>query len=228
MKYKIGIILLSGIIITSLIYFNVDKSKINVLALGDGLSLGMTAYHVEGYDFNDYLVADLNEKNKLDTYYRFFNETDETVTNLLNKINNNIFSIDKKTKIKQAIKSADIITIAIGMDELNNYALKNNLGSTKINGYLQKMQELLSQIKKLNNKKTYVLSLYPTHLIISNKIEKINLELEKICQENQINFINISDITKNEDYFALKTNYYPNYKGHQFIYQKIIEKLKSL
>ncbi len=228
MKFKILLISLLGIIITSIIYFSIDKSKLSLLALGDGLSKGMTAYNVEGYDFNDYLVEYLNEQNNLEHYYRNFNETDETVTNLLNKIDNNISSLESNIKIKQAIKTADIITISLGMDELNNYALKNNLGSTKIKGYLNKIQELFAKVRSLNDKKIFVISLYSSKQINKDKILKINTELAKLCQKNKLVFIDISDIRKNSEYFTKPNNYYPNYKGQEYIFEKIKNNLNDI
>ena len=223
MKYKILIILILGTIITSIIYFNVDHSKQTILALGDGLSYGMTAYHVEGYDFNDYLVEYINKDGKLNKYYRFFNETDETVESLITKINSNILNLDKHTRIKHAIKDADLITIALGMDELNNYALKNNLGSTKINGFLKKYDELLKLITSLNHKKILIISMYPSQLISMTKVQKINNKIQELCQKYKVVFIDISKISNNKEYFALEKSYYPNYKGQKYIFD-IIEK----
>lgn len=228
MKYKILIIVIIGTIFTFVIYFSIDNTKINLLTLGDGLSTGMTAYHVEGYDFNDYLVEYLNEKNKLHKYYKYFNETDETVNNLINKINNNISSVDQKVKIKQAIKEADIITIALGMDELNNYASKNNLGSTKINGYLKKYEELINLIRNLNNKKIFIIGLYSTNKINATKVEKINTSLYELSNKYNISFIDIANIIEYKDFYTLKNNYYLNYKGQQYIFESIKEKLETL
>ena len=227
MKQKIGLTLILGIIITTIIYFNIDKDTLNFLALGDGISTGMTAYHIEGYDFNDYLTEYLNENNNLEHYYKTFNETDESVTSLLNKINNNVESLERKIKIKQAIKQADIITIALGMDELNNYVLKNNLGSTKINGYLNKFSELLKILRNLNNKKIFVIGLYSSTHINKKTVEKINTELERLVKKEQAEFINISEITENSNFFPVKNNYYLNYKGQEYIYNKIKEKLEK-
>ena len=227
MKYKIGIIILLGTILTCFIYFHTEQENINVLALGDGTSTGMTVYHVEGYDYNEYLTEYLNEQNNLGTYYRYFNEVDETASNLATKINNNITSIDKKIKLKQAIKEADIITISLGMDELNNYAKKNTLGSTKINGFLNKYEESLNMIKKVNNKKIYIIGLYESNLINTSKIEKINEELKKLAQKYNAIYIDITDITEHQEFFIQKRNYYVNYKGQEFIFNKIKDTLEK-
>lgn len=227
MKHKIFIIMLLGTIIASFIYFHVKNSDFNLLALGDGLSTGMTPYHVEGYDFNDYLAEYLNEERKLSDFYKSFNETDETITNLINKINDNMQSVEQKIKIKQAIKKANTITIAIGMDELNNYAYKNNLGSTKINGFIQKYNELLKIIRSLNDKQIFIIGLYSTSKINSSKIEKINNELQQLAQKYHAEFIDITNIIANKEFFLNKSNYYLNYKGQKYIFEIIKEKLET-
>lgn len=228
MKHKICMIMILGTIIASFIYFHANHSDLNLLALGDGLSTGMTAYHVEGYDFNDYLGEYLNEEQKLGYFYKSFNETDEMVVNLINKINNNVQNIEQKIKIKQAIKNANIITIALGMDELNNYASKNNLGSTKINGYLQKYEELIKIIRTFNDKKIFIIGLYSTNKINQSKVTKINVELQKIAQKNKIDFIDIADITNHPEFFTTKNNYYLNYKGQEYIFERIKGKLETV
>lgn len=227
MKYKIFIIIILGTIFTSIIYFHTDKDNLNVLALGDGISTGMTPYHIEGYDYNDYLIEFLNENKQLENYYKGYNEVDETATNLLIKINNNIESINKKIKLKQAIKEADIITISIGMDELNNYAKKNNLGSTKINGYLKKYEEVLKTLRKLNNKKIYIIGLYETNFISYSKINKLNEMLQNLSKQYNAIFINIEDIKKYNEYFVNEKDYYLNYKGQEYIFNKIRSNLEQ-
>ena len=226
MKYKILIIIILGTLFTSIIYFYTDKDNLNILALGDGISTGMTSYHLEGYDYNEYLSEYLNENKRLENYYKNFNEVDETASNLVNKINNNIESIDKKIKIKQAIKEADIITISLGMDELNNYAKKNNLGSTKINGYLQKYDEVLKMIRKFNDKKIYLIGLYETNLINEIKINKINEELKNLAKKYNTTFIDIENIIENKEYFS-GNDYYINYKGQEYIFNKIRDTLEQ-
>lgn len=220
MKYKIIIIIVLGTLFTSIIYFYTDKDNLNVLALGDGISTGMTSYHIEGYDYNEYLIEYLNENKQLEHYYKNFNEVDETASSLLNKINNNIESIDR-IKIKQAIKEADIITLTLGMDELNNYAKKSNLGSTKISGYLNKYKEVLQALRKLNNNNIYLVGLYETTLLNETKVKKVNEELKNLCKQYNVTYIDIEDIIENKDFFTSEKEYYLNYKGQEYIFNKI-------
>ncbi len=222
MKFKIGAILLVGLFMTIIIYLKVDNNDINFLSLGDGIATGMTPYHIEGYDYNDYLSEYLSQKDNVVNYYKNFSEPDETVVSLLNKIADNISTLENKIKIKQAIQKSDVITIALGMDELNSYASKKILGSSKITGYLNKYEELFQKITQLNKNKIFVISLYESNLIAKDKISKINTELEKLCQKYSITFIDISDIRNNSEFFIQKNSYYPNYKGQKYIFEKII------
>lgn len=222
MKFKIGAILLVGLFMTIIIYLKVDNNDINFLSLGDGIATGMTPYHIEGYDYNDYLSEYLSQKDNVANYYKNFSEPDETVVSLLNKIADNINILENKIKIKQAIQKADVITIALGMDELNSYASKKILGSSKITGYLNKYEELFQKITQLNKNKIFVISLYESNLIAKDKISKINTELEKLCQKYSVTFIDISDIRNNSEFFIQKNSYYPNYKGQKYIFEKII------
>ncbi len=224
MKYKILTIILLGTVLTSIIYVTTREEKKNILAIGDGLSSGMTALNVNGYNYNDYLFDDLKKEEKLKNYYHF-HEVDETASSLLNKINNNI-PLNSKLTIKQAIKEASILTLHIGMDELNNYARKHYLDTTKINAYLNKYEEIMKTISQLNNKKVFLISLYPTHLINKNKIEKINQELKRLSEKYNFTYIDIIEITHNSDFFTLKKNYYPNYKGQEYIYKAIQKELE--
>ena len=61
MKYKILTIILLGTVLTSIIYVTTREEKKNILAIGDGLSSGMTALNVNGYNYNDYLFDKLKK-----------------------------------------------------------------------------------------------------------------------------------------------------------------------
>ena len=57
------------------------------------------------------------------------------------------------------------------------------------------------------------------------KTNKINEELKKLAEKYQLIYIDISDITTYSEFFIQKNNYYINYKGQKFIFQKIKQTL---
>ena len=124
---------------------------------------------------------------------------------------------DETIEIKQAINQADILTIAIGMDELANIKITNQIKEE----YLHDMEELLSMIKMLNDKKVIVISLYTWGKNDFLTIEKINASLRDIALTNGFYFIDINKILMNKEYYLTKDSYYINYLGHKAIYNEL-------
>ena len=156
MKKKIIALVLIGTILSVIIYFFTQKNEITLVALGDGLSLGMTPYNIEGYSYNDYLKEDYLNKHELKSYIHEFADKGKTIKELIYEIKENkaITIKNKKIEIKQAINQADILTIAIGMDELANTKITSQIK----NEYLHDLEELLSIIKMLNQNKVIIIS----------------------------------------------------------------------
>ena len=88
MKLKIVVITIIGAALTILIYNIAQNHKINLLALGDGIASGMTAYNVNGYSYNDYLKEEYKNNHKLNKYYEFAS-TGKTVKELIYEIKDN-------------------------------------------------------------------------------------------------------------------------------------------
>ena len=121
MKKKIIIITLLGSILSIIIYFYTRKEEINIVSLGDGISIGMTPYNIEGYSYNDYLKNTYDNIHKLNKYYEF-GSFGKTARELIYEIKENKTKSfkDDKIEIQRAINEADILTISIGMDELSD------------------------------------------------------------------------------------------------------------
>ena len=219
MKKKIITIALLGGILSVIIYFFTQSNELTLTSLGDGLSIGMTPYGIEGKSFNDYLTDDLEATHKLKEYTHEFSNAGKTVKELIYEIKENkSLTIKEKTiEIKQAINNADILTIAIGMDELANSKITREIKEE----YLHDMKELLSMIKMLNNNKVIVVSLYTWGKNDLLTIEKINASLRDIALTNNFLFIDINKILMNQDYYLSKESYYINYLGHKSIYEEI-------
>lgn len=225
MKKKIIIIAFISTILSVLIYFYTRNDEITITALGDGLSLGMTPYDIEGYSFNDYLKEDYANNHKLKKYISEFANANKTVKELIYEIKENktLTIKNEDITIKQAINEANILTIAIGEDELANKKLNSNTKTEFIND----IEELFSIIKILNQNQVIIIGLYPKNKNELLYIAKINAVIRDIALTNNFIFIDISNISNHEEYFLTKTSYYINYEGHKAIYDSIKSNLFS-
>ena len=218
MKKKIITIALLGAILSVIIYFFTQNNEITIVSIGDGISSGMTSYGIEGYSFNDYLKEDYRTKHELKEYIKYA-IPNKTVKELIYEIkeNKSIVKKEEQIEIKQAINKADILTIAIGMDELANIKITNQIK----NEYLHDLEELLSMIKMLNGKKVIILSLYSWGKNDLLTIEKLNAGIRDIALSNGFLFVDINKILMNKDYYLSTDSYYINYLGHKSIYEEL-------
>lgn len=189
----------------------------NIVTLGDGISTGETAYDVTGYSFNDYLRDYHEETGTVEEYIKEFSIKGETTETLKTKISNNYTLESTNTKIQQAIAEAKILTIAIGMDELN----QKNLKSKQIDQYIENMDKILTVIRIYNNKDIFLISLYPTAVLNKEKVQEINRKLKELSTKHRVTYIDIENITENKEYFFSSNSYYLNYKGHRYISEQI-------
>lgn len=218
MKKKIILIALLGGILSIIIYFFTQNNELTIMSIGDGLSSGETPYGIEGYSFNDYLKEDYLTKHNLKDYIEYA-IPNKTIKELIYEIKENkeINLKSKKIEIKQAINKADILTIAIGMDELVNVKITNQIK----NEYLHDLEELLSMIKVLNQKKVVIISLYTWGKNDLLTIEKLNASIRDISLSNSFLFIDINKILMDKEYYLTTDSYYINYIGHKRIYEEI-------
>ena len=220
MKKKIILIALIGAILSVLIYLNTKKEEINIVALGDGISLGMTPYKIEGYSYNDYLKDHYKEKQILNHYYNY-SELNLTAKELIYAIKENqkITLKNKEIEIQRVIHEADILTLCIGMDELSVDKITKNM----INAYKKDLEELLNMIKFLNNKKVFVLGLYTMKNEEELNIMKLNAIIKDFSIKNNFIFLDINNMLKEDKYYLDKNSYYINYEGHKRIYKELLK-----
>ena len=219
MKKKIIIITILGALLSIMIYIYTRNDEIIIVSLGDGLSLGMTPYNIEGYSFNGYLQEDYKKTHKLKKYIYEFAGANKTIKELIYEIKENktISIKNENIEIQRAINEADILTIAIGLDELANKKITNQIKTE----YQSDLEELLSMIKMLNHNKVIVIGIYKTKHQDELVINKVNAIIRDISLSNGFKFIDISEISNHDEYFLTATSHYINYEGHKNIYQKI-------
>lgn len=223
MKKKLLTMAFISTILTFIIYTYTKNDDITITSLGDGLSNGMTSYEIAGISFNDYLKKDYETKHQLKKYIKEFATPNITIKELIYAIkeNKSITINNEKIEIKQAIHEADILTLAIGMDELKNVSITSKVRKE----FMQDYQELLSLIKTLNHNQVIVLSLYPTKNHDALTINRLNAIIRDITLTNNFIFLDISSIIKSE-YFIPNNDTYLNYLGHEAIYNELKKVIK--
>lgn len=201
-------------VVTFYIYFlNINK-KVYYLSLGDYLAYGINNNNKVQ---NSYSNNILNKyKNNLENYVNYSIVEDYRVMDLINDINYNkeIIYNNKNYKLQNLLIKANIITISIGMNDL--IYKHGGVSYDYADELLEDINVLLTTIKKYNKDKVYFLSFYD---IINNSdiIKYVNEKLSNICKENNIYFVDISNLPK-----YISDSLYPTNDGYSYITDQII------
>lgn len=224
-RYKLLLIILIGSALTILISFITFKTKINLVSLGDGFSLGMTSYNVAGPSFNDYLKEHLESQNKISSYNNEFSQAHLTVHELNEYLEDNTLGKFTRIPIKQTIASADILTISIGIDEFADLSIQNNLTKEAMDNYIKEIDNFLKTIREFYDKEIIIIGLYPAYKFDKKDAIEINNLLRKTAGKYNSHFLDIIAYYLNENYYLDKTSYYLNYKAHQKIAEDLTKML---
>ena len=224
-RYKLLLIILIGAIFTILINSTSIENKISLVAIGDGVSLGMTAYQMVGYSYNDYLGEYYAGKNMLQSYNNEFSIEHLTMEELYDILEENKVGQKSKVPIKQTLAKADVITINIGMDEFIDLTIKKRLNEDKLEEYLLCYSKILENIRVFYDKEIIVVGLYPIYDLEKNTVYDINQKIQSITSANKAKFLDIMALSLNPEYYVDETSYYMNYKGHKAIYNQLLKLL---
>lgn len=219
MKKLICIFFIASILCVT-IYSSTKNSKINILALGDGLCLASSIYEVEGHSFNHFIKDYYHKKMLLNNYNDEFCSSNLTVKEL-NEIILKNKQINNKS-IQYLLDKADILTIAIGFDELKSYSKLNNQIKKE---FLIDFASLIGKIMDLTNAEILVIGYYPGYFKDATEISN---KLQAIVETRNLTFINIEDIINNKDNFYDIKQSNLNINGHKEIFRKIQIYLKDL
>lgn len=215
--YKVILILFIGFILTIIIYYYTIPKNLNYLALGDGIASGENAYLIDGNSYNDYFNEE--QYKKIKNYNDDFSKKNYKLKELIDDIKNN--TQIKGNYIEQIIHNSNIITIAIGMDELAKFSVTDKLDQDYIKDFLDSYDNLLYLIRKLNDKEVIILGLYKANNLKESDIILINSQLKDIAKKYNSKYIDISELLKDKSYFLKDNSYYFDYNAHYKIYQMI-------
>ncbi len=168
--------------------------------IGDSLASGKTYLTNKSYNFNHMLI----ENNNIVDYNDELVINNITTRDIYEIISNNE-TINEQT-VKSLIKQAKVITIALGIDELNDNA--------NINIYMYYMDKILEIITSLNYNDIYLIGLYSD----IDKINDVNKMLKDLALKYKIIYVDISNIVEDK-YFSSE---YINLLGHEYIKKCIL------
>lgn len=197
-------------------YFNISE-KTYYVSIGDFLSYGINNFNKVDNNYSNNIKEYYN--SNLTNYVNYSSYDDYRVMDLMNDItyNKEITYNNKKYKIQNLLIKANLITISIGMNDL---IYKKNLDDNSMYEYtdnlLKDIENLLILIRKYNKDKIYFLSFYN---IIDNEqlIQYANKRLYNICKNNNINYVDISNLKS-----YIINGIYPTNDGYTYISEKIL------
>ncbi len=231
---KIIIIFSVIITLTFIIYKANANNLIDYMSIGDSFDLGINSYGNNTYSYRDYLKNYLNNNNLLHNTSFYYSKTNYKIEELLNdiKINKEIIYNDKTYNIKKELREADLITIAIGLDELISIIETDNITSDiyiKVDKFIKNMEELVNNIQKISSSNIILIGYYNPYLNRNKDLGRlfayINDKYRKIAKTYKITYVDIYN-TITSDYLPNSKDYHLNSKGYLKIASKIIEELK--
>lgn len=216
--YKIIAIIIFGVIFTFLIYYFTVNNNESVIALGDSIASGETAYNVDGLSYNDYLKENLFEHHKLSYYNNNFAKKNYKLSEMINDIKKN--KKDEKY-IKQLLHNATIITLAIGMDEIAKYSITDKITNDYIKNYISEYDDLVYMLREYNKEKIVLIGLYKANNIKDSELILLNTGIKNIADKYDAIFLEISELLKDKSYYLKENSFYFNYKAHHEIYEML-------
>lgn len=227
------------IFLTFIIYKANDDNLIDYISIGDSIDLGINSYGNKSFGYNNYIKTYLENNNQLHKSNFFYSKNNYSIEELINDISSDkkILYNDKTYNIKKELREADLITIAIGMDNLVNILNDNDINNfniikIKLDYMKTNMDNLLKNITSLSKAKIVLLGYYSPFNNYTKDIDKIFAYLDDsyIDISNQYNvvYVPIYELIKqNKEYLPNRNDYHLTSKGYLKIASEIIKKIEN-
>ena len=175
------------------------------------------------YSYDIKIKEYLENEKKLEKFINNFGKSDDRVIDIINMIekNESVLINDKKQTIKNALIKADLVTIFIGLNDINY-----KIGNSNVNelydyadSYLKDLKNLLKLIREYCKEDIVILGYYNVYGSYYNEyFDYINREVEKITKDYNIKFIKPDKFyNTNRDSIDL------NIAEHELISEEIIK-----
>lgn len=177
------------------------------------------------------------------TNYLLINDSVNDLSSYISISNNKLISVNRNTinslyksiinndtindsYFKKTLRESDIIIINIGMEEISNFIINNDINKNYV--YFSKLvsdiNNLISEIRKYNYSKIIFVGYYNPIKYYDSKIDSffynLELELNNLLKEKDIMYIPMYEIIKTNNYKIYNTIYL-NDLGKRYISKTI-------
>ncbi len=199
------------------IYQSTKESNIQILSLGDGLSIGINSFTTTNISHLNYYESYLKKQNKQVKVINNYSKEDLTIHELLEEVKTN-------NTLKRDLMESHILFVTVGYNDLlYKLSLEEDISIPKLNKIIDEInieyKELLEEINKYYKNEIIIVG-YPK----SNKDDYyLNLGIRKLNRViNSNNFIDTYFLLNDRNkYFSNSNSYYPNKLGYKKIYEEI-------
>ena len=229
---KLKITLFFSIIILSvfLIYLTTMDREISYVAIGDYLTVGVSANQVEEFSYSDYIYDYLKSKKKVSEYLKDFSDSTYRTTDLIRDIKDNkkIFLNNKEKSIKNALIKADILTVSIGTNDVISILSSENV-NTNLYDYLDSIlidvEELFVLLRQYCKEDIIVVGYYNPYYgnkKFDSAFSYMNTKVSYLSKKYDIKYIDIYDLYENNlDFLPVLNDIHPSKEGYISIFDEI-------
>jgi len=214
------------------IYLNTIDEKIYYLSLGDSIAAGVNSSGTDEMGYSDYIKNYLENRDLLENYIDQFAVSGYRSIDLKRDIEDNkkITINDKEVTLKNALIKADLVTLSIGANDFFYYINANPIDVyDHINMVIKDIESLFVVIRKYCKEEIIVIGYYTPFKEHENldKLDTIikfaNKKLKELCEEYKMQYVDIFDMFKNNDYLPNANDIHPSIQGHEAISEETIK-----
>lgn len=205
MKIKKILVISITIFLVFLIYLATLDKKVYLVSLSTNSSFDLLNTVDDKKDYNKIINKYLNKKEKLEKNINSFVDSKDRITDIIDKIQDNYFVNikGKKQTIKNALIKADLLTVDIGINELQSMLLLKNNTINEIYEYIDELiddyEKLLKILREYCKEDIVVIGYYSSDYNYEKYINYFNKKLNEIVKENNIIFIDTNEMYENKN-----------------------------
>ena len=224
---KILLMLIIFVAVFLIYLFNIDN-KIYYLSLES-----FNEFNEENGDYDESVINYLSINNKLEKAIVEFSKNNYLINDLADDIRENkkIKINNKNITLKNALIKADLVTIFVGMNEINNKSLLSKNNDLKqysyIDNLLTDLDKLLSLTREYCKEDIFIIGVYyPYHEYQAGLVDLFSYYNERykdLASKYNMKYIDIyNTFLENTSYLSSNDNISPSLKGYKYISDQII------